>query len=146
VIKKCKHLKQILISVGLLLMLNTMSACSDGIFQRNENKINILQGQDTTEKLSNSSNLNADVNTDTSATAEIDSSIITSKSDDIKEMTDNEQRNTYTINHKKDNSTYVVIATRDKEHHYTIQLFDRESNILKTIELDRWFGMQNFKM
>ena len=146
-IKKGNHLEQILITVGLVLILHTLSACSDAISQgnKNEKEINIVQEQDTITEQDNSSNLNTNIKPGTSATMKPDRPIISSvtanpdissiEPDDIKEATEKEQSNTYAICHEKDNSTYVVIVIRDEEHHYAIQLFDRNTTMLQTLEL-----------
>lgn len=156
-IKKGNHLKQILITAGLILSLNALSACSEAISQesKNENEINILQEQGTTTELYNSSEPSENISHDTSATLKPDNLISPSvtakpdtstiKPDDIKETAENVQSDTYTIHHEKDNSTYVVIVMCDEEHHYKMQLFDEEFNMLQTLELGGGPGKIEFQ-
>jgi len=107
VIKKGNHLEQILITVGLVLILHTLSACSDAISQgnKNEKEINIVQEQDTITEQDNSSNLNTNIKPGTSATMKPDRPIISSvtanpdissiEPDDNKEATEKEQSNRF---------------------------------------------------
>jgi hypothetical protein len=121
---------------------------------------NFIRGDSPEESIKekliwNGNILTKDINPYTSATMELDSSIIPSVTSDpdiydiepyyIKEITVNEKRNTYTIHHKKDKSTYVVIATRDEEEHYNIQLFDEKSNIQQTLKLGKLREMIEFR-
>lgn len=145
--KKGKHLKQILITTGLIFIINTISACSDEISQenRNENEINISQEQDIAIKSGNSPNISAGIKPDISETLDNSIPLSVSENPDIsirkiyglREITENEQRNTYyTLHHEKDNSTYKVMIIGNENFNYTLQLFDKDFNMLQTFDFD----------
>ncbi len=103
-------MKKLLISIGLTLLILTLTACTDKTsFQEIDNV------EDNTPK----------------------DQIITNNIPEELNHESEESNNTYTIHHEKDDTIYTVTLTKDIDSNYTMQLFDEESNLLQQISFGR---------